>query len=148
MGVWLALIEIPEKNGVPLIMGYVVWAVIMIPAAMIALLNNKWKLDSDYRSVLLGSLVGLLGAAGQLVLFFTLTKVPASLVFPLLSLTPVLTISLAMIFLKEKAVIIHATGISNLCCYSSSVNYSRHAVSYPCSTADERGRTNIRKIKF
>ena len=102
MGVWGALIEIPERNGFPPTLGYVVWALTMIPAAVIALINNKWKLEFDNRSVLLGSLAGLLGAAGQLVLFITLKKAPAYLVFPLLSLTPVVTILLAVIFLREK----------------------------------------------
>jgi drug/metabolite transporter (DMT)-like permease len=102
MGVWGALIEIPEKNGFPPTMGYVVWALTMIPASIIALLYNGWKLDHDKRSVLLGCLAGFLGAAGQLVLFFALKKAPAYLVFPLLSLTPVVTILLAVIFLKEK----------------------------------------------
>jgi len=102
MGVWGALIEIPEKNGFPPTLGYVIWALVMIPAAIIGLINNKWKLDTDRRSVLLGSLVGFLGAIGQLVLFITLKEAPAYLVFPLLSLTPVITILLAVVFLKEK----------------------------------------------
>ena len=102
MGVWCALIEIPEKNVFPATLGYVVWALTMIPASIVALIINKWKLDTDKRSVLLGSLAGLLGAVGQLVLFFTLKIAPAYLVFPLLSLTPVVTILLAVIFLKEK----------------------------------------------
>ena len=102
MGVWGALVEIPEKNGFPATLGFVVWALSMIPAALVALYFNKWKLETDRRSVLLGSLAGLLGAVGQLVLFFTLKIAPAYLVFPLLSLTPVVTILLAVIFLKEK----------------------------------------------
>ncbi|HTE25084.1 DMT family transporter [Flavitalea sp.] len=102
MGVWGALMEIPEKNGFPATLGYVVWALTMIPASVIALIINKWKLETDKRSILLGSLAGLLGAAGQLVLFFILRIAPAYLVFPLLSLTPVVTILLSVIFLKEK----------------------------------------------
>ena len=102
MGVWGALIEIPEKNGFPATLGYVVWAFTMIPASILALIINKWKLEHDKRSILLGCLAGLLGAIGQLVLFFTLKIAPAYLVFPLLSLTPVVTILLAVLFLKEK----------------------------------------------
>ena len=102
MGVWGALIEIPEKNGFPATLGYVVWALTMIPASILALSINKWKLEYDKRSVLLGSLAGLLGAIGQLVLFVTLKIAPAYLVFPLLSLTPVVTILLAVFMLKEK----------------------------------------------
>jgi drug/metabolite transporter (DMT)-like permease len=102
MGVWGALIEIPEKNGFPATLGYIVWALTMIPAATVALYTNKWKLDYDRRAVLLGCLAGFLGASGQLVLFFALKSAPAYIVFPLLSLTPVVTILLAVIFLKEK----------------------------------------------
>jgi drug/metabolite transporter (DMT)-like permease len=101
MGIWGALIEVPEKNGFPATMGYVVWALTMIPAAIIALAINKWKLDYDRRAIVLGILAGLLGACGQLVLFFTLRIAPAYLVFPLLSLTPVVTILLSIFFLKE-----------------------------------------------
>lgn len=102
MGVWGALIEIPEKNGFPATLGYIVWALTMVPAAIVGLYINKWKLEYDRRSILLGSLIGLLGATGQLVLFITLKIAPAYLVFPMLSLTPVVTILLAILFLKEK----------------------------------------------
>jgi drug/metabolite transporter (DMT)-like permease len=50
----------------------------------------------------LGLLTGLLGAAGQLILFFTLRLVPAYLVFPVISLTPVVTVMLAALVLKER----------------------------------------------
>lgn len=101
MGVWGALIEIPEKNGFPATLGYVVWALTMIPAAVVALIINKWKLEYDRRSIVWGCLAGLLGAIGQLVLFFILKIAPAYLVFPLLSLTPVVTILMAVLLLKE-----------------------------------------------
>jgi drug/metabolite transporter (DMT)-like permease len=101
MGVWGALIEIPEKNGFPATLGYVVWALTMIPAAIVALIINKWKLDYDRKSIVYGCMAGLLGAIGQLVLFFTLRIAPAYIVFPILSLTPVVTILLAVLFLKE-----------------------------------------------
>ncbi|QNF33517.1 DMT family transporter [Adhaeribacter swui] len=102
MGVWGALIEIPEKNGFPATLGYVVWALTMILAAIFALAINRWQLEHDKRSILLGTGAGIMGAGGQLVLFFTLKIAPAYLVFPLLSLTPVITILLAVIILKEK----------------------------------------------
>jgi drug/metabolite transporter (DMT)-like permease len=112
MGVWGALIEIPEKNGFPATLGYVVWALTMIPAAVLALAINKWKLQVDRRSILWGGLAGFLGAIGQLVLFFTLKIAPAYLVFPLLSLTPVVTILLAVIILKEKTSRVGWIGIA------------------------------------
>ncbi len=101
MGVWGALIELPEKNGFPATLGYVVWALTMIPATIVALIINKWKLDYDRNSIIYGSLAGLLGAIGQLVLFFTLKIAPAYIVFPILALTPVVTILLAVFLLKE-----------------------------------------------
>lgn len=102
LGIWGALIEIPEKNGFPATLGYVIWACTMIPAAIVALKINNWKLEYDKKAILLGFSIGLLGSIGQLVLFITLKTAPAYLVFPLLSLTPVVTILLAVVFLKER----------------------------------------------
>ena len=102
-GVWGALIEIPEKAGFPATLGYSVWALTMIPPALIALYIIKWKLEHDLRSVLLGLLIGFTGAGGQLILFQALRTGPAYLVFPFISLSPVITILLSYIFLKERA---------------------------------------------
>lgn len=106
-GVWGALIEIPEKAGFPATLGYCVWALTMIPPALVALKLVGWKLERDRRSILLGSAVGLLGAGGQLVLFQALRMGPAFIVFPLISLSPVVTIALSLWLLKERT---HAKG--------------------------------------
>ena len=102
-GVWGALIEIPEKAGFPATLGYSVWALTMIPPALIALGLVRWKLEYDGRSILLGSIIGFLGAGGQLILFLALKTGPAYLVFPFISLSPVITIILSYFFLKERA---------------------------------------------
>ncbi|WP_031530230.1 DMT family transporter [Dyadobacter crusticola] len=102
IGIWGAVIEIPEKNGFPATLGYVVWALTMIPASLAALKIKGWKLDFNKKAMLWGGAAGLLGAGGQLVLFFTLRIAPAYLVFPLLSLTPVVTILMAVLLLHEK----------------------------------------------
>ncbi|MCK5103971.1 MAG: DMT family transporter [Cyclobacteriaceae bacterium] len=102
-GLWGALIEIPEKGGFPATLGYSVWALTMIIPSLIALRLVKWKLEYDTRSILLGSIIGLTGAGGQLLLFQALRTGPAYLVFPFISLSPVVTILLSSIFLKEKA---------------------------------------------
>jgi drug/metabolite transporter (DMT)-like permease len=102
-GVWGALIEIPEKAGFPATLGYVVWALTMIPPAIVALKIIKWKLEVDKKSILLGSLIGFTGAGGQLILFQALRTGPAYLVFPFISMSPVITIILSFIFLKERA---------------------------------------------
>ena len=101
-GVWGALIEIPEKAGFPATLGYSVWAFTMIPPALIALKLVHWELERDARSLLLGSIIGFLGAGGQLILFETLRIGPAYLVFPFISLSPVVTIVLSYLFLKER----------------------------------------------
>lgn len=102
-GVWGALIEIPEKAGFPATLGYTAWAVTMIPVALVALKLINWNLDRDRRSVLLGMSAGLLGCGGQLILFECLRLGPAYIVFPIISLYPVVTIVLSVLVLKEKA---------------------------------------------
>ncbi|MGB5848159.1 MAG: EamA family transporter [Ignavibacteriaceae bacterium] len=110
-GVWGALIEIPEKAGFPATLGYSVWALTMIPVTLIALKKVNWQLNYDKKSIIYGMLAGLLGSGGQLILFQTLRIGPAYIVFPIISLYPVVTIILSIIFLKERASIKAWIGI-------------------------------------
>lgn len=110
-GIWGAFIEIPEKAGFPATLGYSVWALTMIPCALVALYLIGWKLEYDVRSILLGSTVGLLGAGGQLLLFQALRSGPAYIVFPIISLFPIVTIALSTSILKEKASVRQWIGI-------------------------------------
>lgn len=102
-GVWGAFIERPEKNGFPATLGYAVWALTMVPCAVVALAVIGWVPEHDLRSIVLGSAAGLLGAAGQLVLFDTLRRGPAYLVFPVISLSPVVSVLLSVLLLGETA---------------------------------------------
>src|ERR1044072_8271256 len=90
-GVWGALIELPEKAGFPATLSY----------AALALKMVGWKLERDRRSILLGLLIGGLGAGGQVVLFQALRTGPAYLIFPVISLSPVVTILMSWLLLKE-----------------------------------------------
>jgi len=110
-GVWGAFIEIPEKAGFPATLGYVVWSITMVPCAIVALIIIKWKPETDKRSIFFGMATGLLGAGGQLILFEALRQGPAYIVFPLISLFPVLTIFLSVVFLKEHTNKKHWLGI-------------------------------------
>lgn len=110
-GIWGAFIETPEKAGFPATLGYVVWALTMIPCALFALYKINWKPEHDLRSVFLGSATGLLGAGGQLLLFQALRQGPAYIVFPIISLYPVLTIALSIIFLRERTKLRQWIGI-------------------------------------
>jgi drug/metabolite transporter (DMT)-like permease len=101
-GVWGAFIEIPEKAGFPATLGYSVWALTMIPCALVALKIIGFKLEFDGRSIFLGSAVGFLGAGGQLLLFEALRTGPAYLVFPIVSMYPVITVILSATLLRER----------------------------------------------
>lgn len=102
-GAWGALIEIPEQAGFPPPLGYSVWAVTMIPPAIVALSVSGWSLDYDIGSVCMGMAAGGLGAGGQLVLFEALELGPAYIVFPVVSLSPVVTVLLSAWLIGEQA---------------------------------------------
>lgn len=102
-GVWGALIELPEKAGFPATLGYSVWALTMILPALVALYLIRWKLEHSRRDLLFGALIGFTGAGGQLILFEALRTGPAYLVFPFISLSPVITIVISFLVLKERA---------------------------------------------
>ena len=110
-GVWGALIEVPQKAGFPATLGYIVWALTMIPCALVALYVVNWKIETNLRSIFLGSAVGLLGAGGQLLLFQALREGPAYIIFPFISLYPTLTIILSVMILKEKTSFLKWIGI-------------------------------------
>lgn len=103
-GVWGAFSEIPDKNGFSGSLTYVVWSITMLLPAFIVLKGIGWKIEHDVRSIIMGLAIGLLGAGGQLALFIgALSQGPAYLVFPIISLSPVITVVLSLVFLKEKA---------------------------------------------
>ncbi len=109
-GVWGAFTETSDYNGTII---YIIWSVIMILPALVALKNIAWKPEIDKKSILYGLIIGLLGAGGQLILFTgAIAHGPAYLIFPIISLSPVLTILLSVMFLKEKASIKGWIGIA------------------------------------
>ena len=111
-GVWGALIEIPGRSGFPPTLVYVVWSLTMIPCALVGLAIIKWKLDRDFKSIVLGMLIGITGAGGQVALFKALSDGPAYLVFPIISLSPAITVLLSVFFLKETTTRRHWIGIA------------------------------------
>jgi drug/metabolite transporter (DMT)-like permease len=101
-GVWGAAIDTAARAGFPETLGYIVWALTMIPPCVVAIALAGWKLDTDRRSIALGGTAGALGAGGQLVLFKVLRLAPAHLVFPFLALSPLVTILLALLVRRER----------------------------------------------
>ena len=120
-GIWGAFSDQPDY---PATLTYVVWAISMIPCALVALANIKWKLDVRKKSVLLGMGVGLLGAGGQLALFQALRFGPGYLVIPMISVAPIITVILSGVFLKERVSRLGGVGIAlafvALVCFSLS----------------------------
>ncbi len=103
-GVWGAFTEIPEKNGFPGTLIFVIWAITMIVPAIFILKKVNWKVEYNKQAIFYGMLIGLLGAGGQLVLFTGAIKNgPAYLIFPIISLSPVVTILLSILLLGESA---------------------------------------------
>jgi drug/metabolite transporter (DMT)-like permease len=110
-GVWGAFAGLPSQHGFPETLIYVVWAITMIPPALYALGRNGWKVPTDRRSVLLGVLIGLTGAGGQMLLFHAVHTGPTYLIFPLIALSPIVTIAMSLLWLHERTTRIGALGI-------------------------------------
>jgi drug/metabolite transporter (DMT)-like permease len=118
-GVWGAWSDYPSKpdpafphNPVfPMTLVYVVWALTLIPPALVALRIIGWKPEHDIKSIFYGCAAGLLGAGGQLILFPTLDLAPAYLLFPFIALSPVVTIVMALFLSKERATMKGWVGI-------------------------------------
>lgn len=102
-GVWGAFSGYQIQQGIPDTVVYIAWALSMIPCALVALAINRGRLRCDWRSILLGCTVGFLGAGGQLILFRALTLGPSYIIYPFISMSPVVVITLAAVFLRERA---------------------------------------------
>jgi uncharacterized membrane protein len=111
-GVWGAFAEFPTRHGFPETLVYVVWALTMIPPALYAMHRAGWRVQGDGKSILLGSLIGLTGAGGQMLLFHAVHTGPTYLIFPIIALSPVITIVLSMLFLKERVTKVGALGVA------------------------------------
>src|SRR5688572_3038514 len=110
-GVWGAFAGLPSEHGLPETLNYVVWSLTMIPPALIVLKQSGHTLQRDRRSMLLGLTIGLTGAGGQLLLFHAVRIGPPYLIFPIISLSPALTIALSFAMLKERTGTLGIVGI-------------------------------------
>jgi drug/metabolite transporter (DMT)-like permease len=100
-GVWGAFSSLPTKlYAYPDPMVYVVWALTMLVPAWFSLRGRKF--DRGRIAAGYGLLIGLTGAGGQLVLFKALTIGPAYVIFPIVALSPAVTVLLAFAALRER----------------------------------------------
>ena len=111
-GVWGAFAEFPTRHGFPETLVYVVWALTMILPALYAMQRAGWRVRRDPKSILLGSLIGFTGAGGQMLLFHAVHTGPTYLIFPIIALSPVITIALSMLLLKERVTKVGALGVA------------------------------------
>lgn len=110
-GVWGALAGLSSQHGFPDTLVYCVWSATMIPTAIFILAKTGWKLDVSPRAIGYGMTIGLLGAGGQMLLFKALTIGPAYFIFPIISLSPIVTIALSFALLRERTGKLGALGI-------------------------------------
>ena len=111
-GVWGAFTSLPSEHGFPDTLTYVVWALTMIAPALWAIRHTDTGFNRDARSILLGLAIGITGAGGQMVLFRAVTIGPTYLIFPIVSLSPVITILLSMLLLRERTGRLGMVGIA------------------------------------
>jgi drug/metabolite transporter (DMT)-like permease len=109
-GVWGAFSAEPTKRyGYPDEMIYIVWAFTMIIPMVVALRGKKW--DKRPKATIYGLIIGLTGAGGQLLLFKALAMGPAYIIFPVIALSPAITVIIAMISLRERLTKLAGLGI-------------------------------------
>jgi drug/metabolite transporter (DMT)-like permease len=109
-GVWGAFSALPaSRYGYPDEMIYVIWAFTMIIPAAFVLRGQHF--DRRPRAAVYGLLIGLTGAGGQLLLFQALTMGPAYLIFPIVSISPAITVVMAMVLLRERITTLAAVGL-------------------------------------
>jgi drug/metabolite transporter (DMT)-like permease len=111
-GVWGAFSGLPTSEyGYPDEMVYILWSFTMlIPAFFI--LRSERTFDRRPIATFYGLLIGLTGAGGQLVLFQALTIGPAYLIFPVIALSPAITVLMAMAILRERTLTLTKIGIA------------------------------------
>jgi drug/metabolite transporter (DMT)-like permease len=109
-GIWGAFSALPAtRYGYPDEMIYSIWALTMIIPAAFAMRGQS--LDRRPQATIYGLLIGLTGAGGQLLLFQALTMGPAYLIFPIVSISPAITVVMAMVLLRERVSNMAAVGL-------------------------------------
>ena len=103
-GVWGAISNYPATitPPFPTTLIYVINALTIIPVALISLKKIHWKPVHTWKAIGYGLAAGFTGAGGQLLLFVALKSGPPYLIFPIISLSPAITVIMSFILLKEK----------------------------------------------
>ncbi|GAB2608618.1 membrane protein [Paractinoplanes abujensis] len=109
-GVWGAFSSQPtSRYGYPDGMVYIIWSITMLIPAGAALRGTTF--DRRPVAAAYGLIVGLTGAGGQLLLFKALTIGPAYIIFPIIALSPAITVIMALVALKERLTRLAVIGV-------------------------------------
>lgn len=113
-GVWGAVSDYPAKYispPFPTTLIYVINALTIIPVAIISLRKIHFRPVHTWKAIGFGLAAGFTGAGGQLLLFLALKTGPPYLIFPIISLSPAITVIMSFILLKEKTGVKGKIGI-------------------------------------
>jgi len=109
-GVWGAFSGAPTSlYDYPNEMVYILWAFTMLIPCYFAMRGKTF--DRRPIAAVYGLLIGLTGAGGQLVLFKALSNGPAYLIFPLISISPAITVLMAVLILRERIRLLATIGV-------------------------------------
>jgi drug/metabolite transporter (DMT)-like permease len=110
-GVWGAFSSLPTQfYGYPDQMVYVIWSITMLIPCLVSLRGAAF--DRSGRAARYGLAIGLTGAGGQLLLFKALTIGPAYLIFPVISVSPAITVLMAFAILRERVAPLGWAGVA------------------------------------
>lgn len=110
-GLWGGFSAYPTTEyGFPDQWIYIIWAFTMLIPCYFSLRGQRF--NTSPQAILYGCLIGFTGAGGQLLLFKTLAMgAPAYLVFPIISISPAITVILSLLMLKERVNKTGAAGV-------------------------------------
>lgn len=83
----------------------------MAPTAFVALWQLRFRLSTNRSGAACGILCGLFSGLGMLAFYAAMQRGKASIIGPVTALFPLLTILLALVFLKERVNRVQAAGI-------------------------------------
>jgi drug/metabolite transporter (DMT)-like permease len=109
-GLWGAFSGLPTKiYGYPAELVYAIWSVVMVIPAVVVL--RRGGLDRRPIAAGYGLAIGLTGAGGQLLLLRALGLGPAYLIFPVVAISPAVTVLLAVVVLGERMRPLASAGV-------------------------------------
>ena len=82
-----------------------------IVLSFVVLYFMNFRLETHPKGIVLAGIAGMLGFMGALCFLFAVSKGPVSIIAPLSALYPILSVSLAVIFLNETVTIKQGLGI-------------------------------------